>query len=457
MSKLKGQTAPAGQDFVRKPTRYRWIVLAVAAITYFMGSADRANLAVALPYIKADFDLTNTQAGLAAGIYFFGITLFQIPASFMIQRMNLRIVMMASIILTSVTTMLTGLAQNTMQLLGARVLLGVAEAPLPVGGVTTLNRWFPHRERGTAVGIFVASFKVAPAVVPPIAALIIYHFGWREVFYFFAAPGLLVAALWLLVANTPRDSKMTNDAEASYIEDELRSDPAGADSEVVATNKSGSFPLIDRLIRARRTEMISSNSEVLKSRYIWCCALGYALMSVLTNSIVTWVPTYLVEVKGYSLLGMGALASAPWVGAVVGGLAGGITSDSLFNGRRKPVMMVTSGFSIITMYGLMSAPNDPFMLAGLLFLTGFMLNFGYPTFTIYPMGMVEKKQVPFATSLFTTLGAAFGGLAPLVIGIILDNFSWSAAFLFLSICAVGSFALVISIIEPMGPSYRRPE
>jgi sugar phosphate permease len=171
-------------------------------------------------------------------------------------------------------------------------------------------------------------------------------------------------------------------------------------------------------------------------------------MSGLTYAILTWVPTYLVEVKKYGLMQMGLVASAPWIGAVLGAVTGGLVSDRFFDQRRKPVMMITAGSTIFTMYALILAPNDPYALSALLMVTGYLLNIGYSTFTVYPMGLVKKEGVPFAVSIVTTLGAFGAGTAPIAVGFILDHSSWSTAFAFLSGCGVVAFSLVTCIIEP---------
>lgn len=100
----------------------------------------------------------------------------------------------------------------------------------------------------------------------------------------------------------------------------------------------------------------------------------------ITYSIMTWVPSYLINEKHMSVLSMGFVASAPWVGAIIGNLLGGVLSDRLFKGRRKPVMFITSASTVIMMYVLINTPTIPVVIAGLFFLTGVLLNIGYSTF-----------------------------------------------------------------------------
>ena len=419
---------------------FRWIVLAIVSLTYLLGAADRANLAVALPFIKRDFNLTNAEAGAAASVFFIGVTLIQIPGGLLIQKVRVRMVMIGATLLTSLATLFSGLSGTSTQLLLSRTMLGFAEGPLVVGGLSMINRWFPPRERATAIGIYIASFKAAPAIVPLIAAAIIYKFGWREVFYFFAAPGLVVAALWYFSSDNPRHSR-ANEAEVRYIESAIEKTGVGV------AGPSIQRPQLDWLLRARHAELLGTRRQVLSSFNLWGCGFAYCMMGILTYAILTWVPTYLVEVKKYTLLQMGVVASMPWIGAVLGSLVGGLLSDRVFGERRKPVMLIAAASSIFTMYGLVHAPNDPIALGGLMLATGFLLNLGYSTFSVYPMGLVEKAQAPLAIAIVTTCGALGSGVGPVIVGFIVDRSDWNTAFMFLVVCSLVSLLLVGSIIE----------
>src|SRR5690349_1492941 len=121
-------------------------------------------------------------------------------------------------ILTSVFTGLLGTAGSALQLKINRLALGLAEAPLPVAMLSTINHWFPPVEKGTAVGIFLAAAKFGPVLVPPIGAAIIASLGWSYIFYVCAIPGMVFAvAWWFLVANDPAESRFTSGSEVQHI------------------------------------------------------------------------------------------------------------------------------------------------------------------------------------------------------------------------------------------------
>jgi len=424
---------------------FRWVVLTLCFLIYLIAGADRANIGVVAPYIKKEFELSNTDIGALASLFYIGYAIVQVPFSLIYQRFGVRWPFSLAMIATSIATFFMGFAGSALQLKIGRAALGVAEGPINIGILTIINRWFPTQEKGTATGVFMASIKAAPALVPPLCALIIYHFGWREVFFIFAVPGFVLAAAWLLlVRDTPQNSRFVSEIERTLIETGRGAAAAGNSVPV-----QREMPVLDRLIRVRTCAPLSTTREVLRSWDIWACAIGYFFMVGIAYAIMTWVPTYLVTVKKYPLFAMGFVASTPWIGAIIGNVLGGLISDKLLGGRRKPMMLLTSAATIVTMYGLIYAPADPWLLALLFSATGLLLNLGYSTFLVYPMGLTAKEKTPLAAAIVNTGGSLGGAFAPFVVGMVLDWADWDAVFLFLASTSLLTFLTVVSMREPI--------
>ncbi|QXQ17124.1 MFS transporter [Pseudomonas tolaasii] len=424
-------------------SRFRWVVAALFFLAYMVAGADRANIGVVVPFIKQEYHLSNTDIGALASLFYLTYAIVQIPAGYLFGRYGIRKLLTGSLILTSLSTLLIGFTSSVLQLKLARALLGAAEGPINIGIISIINRWFPAREKGFATGIFMSAAKVAPAIVPPLCAWIVHLYGWREVFFIFAIPGFFVGVLWWwLVKDDPADSRHCSPTELHYIQD------SGPQSQ--ALNK----PMVripagfDRLMRTRETPLLSDNKSILASWNVWACALGYFLMVGITYSIMTWVPTYLITVKQYSVLKMGMVASAPWVGAIIGNLLGGWLSDRVFDRRRKPAMLISSLATVIMMFVLLNAPTDPLLLSAVFLLAGILLNIGYSTFLVYPMGLATKARVPFAASIVNTGGSLGGAFTPFVVGLLLDHFNWDYVFGFLGVSSLITFAIVLTMIEP---------
>lgn len=435
------------QEVPQKRTRFRWVVAAMAFIVYMIAGADRANIGVVVPFIKESFQLTNTDIGAMTSLFYLGYAVIQIPAGMYFSKHGVRKAYSLAIVLTSMATFVMGLASSVFHLKAARLLLGFAEGPLNIGIITTINRWFPPQEKGTATGIYMSSIKFAPAVVPPLCAYIMLVFGWREVFYLFALPGFISAVLWwVLVKDDPKESQHCSKAEVDYINS--ASGISADTGETKAARPAKSMAWLDKLIRTKEIRPLSTNSEVLRSWDLWGCALGYFFLVGITYAIMTWVPTYLVTVKKFSIMKMGFVAAAPWVGAMLGNIIGGWLSDKVFDKRRKPNMMLTAASTVGMMYSLLYSPNEPVILAAVLLLAGILLNLGYSTFLVYPMGLATKEKCPFAASIVNTAGSLGGAFAPFVVGVLLDMFNWDMVFTFLAASSLLTLLILFTMIEP---------
>ncbi|WP_251258646.1 MFS transporter, partial [Enterobacter hormaechei] len=82
-----------------------------------------------------------------------------------------------------------GTATSVLGLKCIRLRLGLTEGPCPVGLASTINNWFPPKEKATATGVYIAATMFAPILVPPLAVWIAMTWGWRWVFFSFAIPG----------------------------------------------------------------------------------------------------------------------------------------------------------------------------------------------------------------------------------------------------------------------------
>lgn len=429
-----------------RPTRYRWIVAFLFFIIYTIAAADRANLGIALPFLRKEFEMSNAEAGGLISLFLIAYACAQLPSAWLLSRFGVRKVFSISMILTSITTGLTGLVGSLLSLKICRFVLGFAEGPLPIGVTTTINHWFPTKEKGTASGIFLASVKMGPVIVPPICAVILSIWGWKEIFIFFAVPGIILSFFWyFLVMDKPADSRFVNQAELDYINESSSTVGAGSKTEAV----SKSIPWLDTLIRVRDEKILDTNASIFKSWNVFGCAFGYCFQLGISNVLLAWIPTYLITVKHFSVMGMGFVAAAPWIGAVAGNLIGGLLSDRVLGKRRKPGMMLSAVATAVMMYSLINSPADPIIYAVLLLLTGILLSIGFSAYMAYPMAFIAKEKFPVANAIVNMGGQLGGAAAPFIAGLLLDKMGWDYVFGFMSLIAGLTFLVLLTITEPL--------
>jgi sugar phosphate permease len=426
-------------------TKFRWVVLAIIFITYTINFADRSNIGIALPFIQQEFNLSNFEAGAIASFFFLGYAISQIPAGFFLSKFGFRGLVSFSILGFSLFTYLIGMAQSAAALTWCRLGLGLSEGPTPVGLTSTINNWFPTKEKATAVGVYIASTMFAPIIIPPLCVWIATAYGWRYIFYWFAIPGIFMAIIWYLIIRThPNESRYVNKEEAAYI--------TGGKNEktVEEAVEFVSFGWLDKLIHIKNVVKISSNSGVFKSWNIWGNCFAYFMMVSVLYGLMTWIPSYLVKQQHYSFQKMGFIAAAPWIGGLLGCLIGGWISDKLLAKRRKPTMLLTALSTCIMMMIMVNLPDNSFAIATALFMTGFLLNVGWPAFTAYPMGVADEKTYPVAIALVNSGGNLGGFFSPMIAGALLDSFSnYNLVFVYFGLAAIIGFILILTLDEPL--------
>lgn len=428
-------------------SRYRWVVATLIFLIYTIAAADRANLGVALPFIRKEFEMSNAEAGGLMSLFLLAYAMAQIPSGFAFGRFGVSKILPGAMILTSAMTGLVGTAGSLLALKLYRLGLGLAEGPLPISMTTTINNWFPPREKGTASGIFLSAVKFGPVIVPPLCAVIISVWGWREIFYFFAIPGIVLAVVWyFMVADHPSRSRFVNEAELNYIADDK---PVAQAAEAVRPPEPPAWvKKLDRFIRTRDLVALETNRQVFKSWNIWGCATSYCFQLGVSSVLLAWIPTYLMTVKQFSIMNMGLVSAAPWVGAVLGNLLGGLCSDRLMGGRRKPGMLVSALGTSVMMYLLINSPAEPLPYGLLLMLTGVVLSLGFSSYMVYPMGLTTKKTFPISNAVVNMIGQLGAAATPFITGLLLDNYGWNYVFAWLAIGSFISFIILLTIAEP---------
>ncbi|WP_321943213.1 MFS transporter [Paraburkholderia tropica] len=428
-----------------RPTRYRWVVATLFFLIYTIAAADRANLGIALPFLRKEFSMTNAEAGALVSVFLIAYALAQLPSALIISRFGVRRALPISMILTSIATAMTGVVGSLFSLKLCRLALGFAEGPLPLGIAATINSWFPAKEKGTASGLFLSSVKFGPVITPILGVAIISVWGWQAIFLVFAVPGVLFSIVWyLMVADKPADSRGVNEAERELID--AASPKAGTTMRIERTK---AMPWLDRITRVRSDKPLETTRAVVTSWNIYGCALGYCCQLGISSVMLAWIPTYLLNVKKFSVAGTGFVAAAPWVGAVVGNILGGWLSDRALGKRRKPGMMFSAVATALMMIVLIQSPASPVLYGFLIFMAGVALSIGFSAYMVYPTSFVAKEKFPLANAIVNMGGQLGGAATPFIAGLLLDHFGWDYVFGFMSVISAFTFVILLTITEPL--------
>lgn len=185
-------------------TKYVWYVVALLAVVNVFNYMDRMALAVLLPSIKADLQLSDSQLGLLVGLAFaLFYAICGVPIARLADRGVRRNIIAISLATWSVMTALCGVAHNFWQLLLARVGVGAAEAGCLPPAQSLLCDYVPLEQRSGAFAIHGFGVTVGMMLGMALAGWLGETIGWRWAFVVLGLPGIAFAVVVRLTLREP--------------------------------------------------------------------------------------------------------------------------------------------------------------------------------------------------------------------------------------------------------------
>jgi len=185
--------------------RYRWVVSLTLMLVYALNQLDRQIINILLQPIKVEFALTDMQAGLLAGLAFaLFYTTLGIPLARLADRGNRVKMISIAVLVWSGMTALCGMATNFVQLLLARIGVGVGEAGCSPPAMSLLADYYPPEERSRGLAFYAMGTPFGSSLGILIGGIINHFYGWRAAFLAVGIPGVIMALVVWLVIKEPR-------------------------------------------------------------------------------------------------------------------------------------------------------------------------------------------------------------------------------------------------------------
>lgn len=414
-----------------KATKYRYVVLSWLCLLYLISYLDRVAISVTAPQMMKELSFSKTQMGLIFAAFAYPYALLQIAGGTLGDTYGPRRVLAIMMAWWSAFTALTSAGWNLLSLFVIRVLFGLGEA----GGFPVATRamatWFSPKARGNLQGVTHAASRFGAAIAPPVAVALMVRFGWRSVFYILGAIGFLWAAgFYFVYRDSPAEYGKVNQAELDLI-----ADASGGTGEAAQKR----IPVPWRLI--------ARNGNIWRLVFADFC-YGYSLWVYLT-----WLPTYLVASRHFSILKMGMYASLPLLGGMVGDLVGGLASDRLYikTGNLKLARCSITftafvGSILFTILGAFTA--NPYTAVYTLTVAFFFLEGANANLWAIAMDLGGNYYAGTVSGIMNTGFGVAGMISPVIFGMIVDwSASWVVPFVVsTSLLAVG--AVVIVTVNP---------
>jgi len=387
--------------------RVRERVLALAFLLAVVTYLDRVCIAAAAPFIIDDLHLTLTEMSVVFSAFTLAYSLFEIPSGWLGDVIGPRKVLTRIVLWWSAFTMLTGTARGLQSLVAIRFLFGAGEAGAFPNVARSFSMWFPVRERGRANGMMFLGSRLGGMLSAPLALMLVTRIGWRAAFAVFGSVGFLWALAWYSwYRDRPADHPAMTAAELAWIEQ---------DTGVAASPGPSRTPW----------------RQLLRSRNLYAvCAMyfgfGYGLYFYFT-----WLPTYLIKVLGFSLVGGGLFAALPFLLAGIADVAGGYLTDHLTRTRGLRVGRCYLGCAaFLTCAALVFASTLPLpAVARALLLAAALASADLALAACWAAPIdIARDHAGVVTACMNTAGNLGGTVAPLVVSYAVDRLgSWSLA------------------------------
>lgn len=363
---------------------YAWVILAVVFLASIAAPLNQSKVPPLMPVLMEAFRLGLGPAGWLMSVFALTGVLLSLPAGFLLQRFGPKACGATALACLVLGAILGALSGHAATLLLSRVIEGVGMGLIAIVAPAAIAMWFPADRQGTPMGIWATWVPVGTVAMYALAPALAARTGWQAVWWVGAGFSLVALVLYLLLMRLPPWLRDRDPAEGAPVA--LR--------------------------------------EVLTNRRVWLLALEFACFNLVFLAIATFYPTFLSEVRGYSLREAAFISSVSTVIVLFSAPLAGWLSDRI--GSRRLVFSIP--FLII---GAMMAL--PFRVSGWQ-IYAFMLVLGLiagaiPTATFAAAPEVAGRPDLAGLALAVViLGQNLGMFTgPILFGSLVERMGWVAA------------------------------
>jgi MFS family permease len=408
--------------------RYETTLMIVLCLMFGVVFFDRNAMAYLAPFVAKDLGLSNTQIGMLASalsltwaLSAFGVSAYSDATG---RRKS---VLLACIVVFSLSSIGGGLAASFAVLLSTRLLMGLSEGGILPISQSLLAVESSHARRGLNMGVMqnFGSNLLGSFAAPLILVAVANAWHWRAAFFVAAVPGLLCA---LLVAR--------------YVREPARGaiPPAGARSRATEVSAADRAPAGS----PAPADSISA-SELFRERNMWICVLVCCVMVAWMVLGWTFLPVYYMNARGISSGSMSVLMSLLGISAAVFSFIVPGLSDRL---GRKPMVIVFCAVGVLVPLAALYYQGPLGVLGALIFL-GWAASGTFPIFmATIPSETISVRHVATATGTVVGIGEITGGvLSPTLAGRAADVYGLHAPLLIMTACAIVGAVLALFLVE----------
>ncbi|MEP3211269.1 MAG: MFS transporter [Maribacter sp.] len=371
--------------------KYRGYTLFILTAVYVFNFIDRQILVILQESIKQELNLSDTQLGLMSGFTFaiFYVS-FGLPIARLADKGNRRNIIAISLTVWSAFTAISGSAQNFIQLLLARIGVGIGEAGGSPPAHSIISDLYPAKKRATALAIYSTGISIGILLGFLLGGWIDQYFGWRTAFLVVGIPGILFALILLFTVKEP---------------------PRGlSEKGKDAVDQPHSMKDVFKLLREKKS-----------FRYI---AVGAGLAAYVSYTVNSWLPPFMARVHGMSSGEIGTWLSLIFgIGTGIGYFMGGYLTDRIAKKDMRWYLWLPASALLLAIPLALVAffANGAHTTLFAIILPAFLNSLYLAPCIALTHGIVNVRMRALASAiLFFVLNIIGLGLGPFVGGIISD-------------------------------------
>ena len=396
-------------------------------VLYVIAYLDRVNIGFAtIGGMKAELHITDWVMGIAAGIFFVGYVVLEIPGSILVEKWTAKGWIARIMISWGILAILTGFVHTKNQLYIVRFLLGAAEAGFFPGIIVYISHWFRYQDRAKAVAYLMAAVSVSNIIGSPLSGLLMKITwlglsGWRWMFILEGVPAIILGVVTLFyLTDWPHQAKWLPKDERDWLMAELESEKK---------TKEGKHSL--------------GILEAFRHREVVLLTLAYFFMVTGVYGLNFWIPSIVKNMSGLSTFKVSLITALPYCFGLVTILLVGWHSDKT-NERRwhtaLSMMAASAGLLLSVVFG-----NFAPLAIAMLCITG-AGNAGYlPGFWALPTSFLSGTTAAASIGLINSFGNLGGFAGPYVVGYLSTKTgSYYGGVLYLSASALIASFLILA-------------
>jgi ACS family tartrate transporter-like MFS transporter len=397
-----GTPESASVDQLRVLARVTRRFIPLAFVCYVIAYLDRVNVGFVANDLKRDLGLGATAYGVAAGLFFLGYSLFEVPSNLILERVGARRWIARIMITWGLVAMATMFVRSAGTFMAARVLLGVAEAGFFPGMVLFFTYWFPASERAKTGALFMTASPVAVIIGAPLSTWVMQldgfggMRGWQWLFLIQGLPAVILGIVVLAVlSDRPEDAGWLSSTERTWLKRRMEEDRAA--------RKSAGGGTID---------------DLFTSRTLWLLCAVFFLNSIVNYAIFLWLPKLIADVTKLEGFALSAATAIPFAVALAAMVFVGRASDRRGE-RRRFVAACALGTAAGLVVALVFQRQTWALVLGFAIAQIGLRSFA-GVFWAMPAELLGTAGAAAGIGLINAIGGVGGFVGPTLMGVLLD-------------------------------------